>query len=116
MELKEKLESVVNVAANPIRASENSQTVAFDAERATGRILDRQTFERMTSTAHKAVDKFANIASESVHSLELKSKHMAETGLEVVSSSRKFIQEKPGTSMGIALMAGFLLRHFLRFR
>lgn len=116
MELKEKLESVVNVSASPIRAAENAQTVAFNSEGASGRILDRQTFERMTSTAHKAVDKFANIASDSVHSLELKSKQMAETGLEVVSSSRKFIQEKPGTSMGIALVTGFLLRHFLRFR
>jgi ElaB/YqjD/DUF883 family membrane-anchored ribosome-binding protein len=116
MELKEKLESPVNMAAGSMLTPESSQMMAFNVERTSAKASDRQTFERVASTAHQAVDKFANVAAESAHLLDLKRKQMAETGLEVVHSSRKFIQEKPGVSMGIALVAGFLIRHFLRFR
>jgi ElaB/YqjD/DUF883 family membrane-anchored ribosome-binding protein len=116
MELKEKLDSSVNMAVSPLRATDNSATMGFNAESATAKLLDRQAFERIASTAHQAVDKFAHVATESAHSLDLKRKQMAETGLEVVNHSRKFIQEKPGTSIAIALVSGFLLRHFLRFR
>lgn len=116
MELKEKLESAANMVASPSRATDNSTAMGFNAENAAARAVDRQSLDRIASTAHQAVDKFAHIATESAHSLDLKRKQMAETGLEVVKGFRNFIQEKPGTSIGIALAAGFLIRHFLRLR
>lgn len=116
MELKEQLEPAVNLGSGAQSAKENSPAISSSAESKASPVMNRQPFERIASTAHQAVDQLTHVASESAHSLELKRKKMAETGLEVVNSCRNYIQEKPGTSIGIALAAGFLIRHFLRFR
>jgi ElaB/YqjD/DUF883 family membrane-anchored ribosome-binding protein len=116
MELKEQLESAVNLGSGAHNAKENPQELGLSAERKVSNAIGSPSFERIASTAHHAVEQLTHVASESAHSLALKRQQMAETGHEVVNNFRHYIQEKPGTSIGIALAAGFLIRHFLRFR
>ena len=66
--------------------------------------------------AHEAVDRMADLASHGAESLEAQGRRLGEAGTKAVEGSRSYIRSHPGTSIGIALAAGFLIRHFIRMR
>lgn len=74
------------------------------------------TVELVASKAHQAVDKVAQAAAQAAQVLDEKGRQLKETQFQVVEKTRSYVQAHPGTSIGVAVAAGFLIRHLLRFR
>lgn len=69
----------------------------------------RPAVERVASGAHQAVDSIANAANEAVDTLSEKSGKLRDVQSRFVNACTGYVQENPMTSIGIALVAGFLL-------
>ncbi|MGN6703158.1 MAG: hypothetical protein ACTHKB_09375 [Burkholderiaceae bacterium] len=69
----------------------------------------RPAVDKIASGAHQAVDKIAGAASQAADSLGAKSEQWKDTQERMMDEARVYIRNKPGTAIGIAVAAGFLL-------
>lgn len=72
-----------------------------------------QTVDQMAAGAHKAVDRFAETTNAATDNLEAKGKQLRETQEAWLKNVRGYVRANPGTSLGIALVGGFLVSRVL---
>lgn len=70
----------------------------------------------LTATAHQTVDRIADVASRTAEGLARRKERLNVGRTEMLANCRSYINENPGTSLGVAVAAGFLLRHLIRSR
>ena len=105
--------------------SEGSGTVARGIEQAgTGahntidKVSDaaRPAVDRLASGAHQAVDKVADVANQAAESLGVKAGQLKEAQARLMEDVGGYVRANPLTSLGIAVVAGFLLSRLLSSR
>jgi ElaB/YqjD/DUF883 family membrane-anchored ribosome-binding protein len=72
--------------------------------------------DSVVSGAHHATDSIAGAANTAAVAIDVKSEQYLDAQEKLIENVRAFIQEKPGTAMGIAVGAGYLLNWWLRPR
>lgn len=72
--------------------------------------------DAMAVSAHEAVDWAASATNDATDSLKDTGRDMKAMQTRWSASGRKYLQDNPGTSVGIALAAGYLLSRILRSR
>lgn len=70
---------------------------------------DRATLDKVTSAAHRAVDKVANVAAPAEGWIREKSGVIVQKEEELVANVVSYVREHPVASLGIAMAAGFLV-------
>lgn len=64
--------------------------------------------------AHNAVDHLSDGAHRLVDSLESRAADLEPKGRRVLSSAQSYVRTNPLLSLGIAMAAGMVVRHFIR--
>jgi ElaB/YqjD/DUF883 family membrane-anchored ribosome-binding protein len=72
--------------------------------------------EHAITGAHRTMDHLSDVASGVAEKLEATGQRLKKTELRASESCRHFVQEKPWTSLGIALASGLVLGWALRSR
>ena len=99
--------------------------VARTVDQATGsahRVIDkasdaaRPAVDNIAAGAHQAVDKLAGAATQAAGTLEAKGEQLWDAQARFSETCRDYVREKPITSLGIAVAAGFLLSWVLSRR
>lgn len=70
----------------------------------------------LTATAHQTVDRIADVAKRTAQGLARRKERLTNGRTEILTNCRSYINENPGMSLGVAVAAGFLLRHLIRQR
>jgi len=70
--------------------------------------------ERMSQSAHDAIDKAAGVASDYASRVSAKGEEWMAMPQDWVDAAREYVREKPFQALGIALAAGYLLRIITR--
>ena len=109
MEATERQESALNASTEQGSASQVASKPRINP-------IERPTLERITSSAHQALDKIAQAANQAAETLDEKSRHVRESQVELAGNFRHYVKEHPGTSVGLAVATGFLIRHLLSLR
>lgn len=68
-----------------------------------------RTLDKVTSAAHRAVDKVANAAAPAEGWIREKGSALKEKEEELVGNVVTYVREHPVASLGIAMAAGFLI-------
>lgn len=92
----------------------NSSNAAAPARKADGTI--DSTIDRMTSAAHEAVDKVSNKSSDIAENLHQKGEKVNEVQERWLAPVRLYVKEHPMTSLGIAVVGGYLINRLLSSR
>jgi ElaB/YqjD/DUF883 family membrane-anchored ribosome-binding protein len=74
------------------------------------------TMDRMTSGAHAAVDKTADMAARAAESLDAKGEQLKDLQAQWRETSRAYVRDHPVQALGIAVVGGFLLSRLLSAR
>jgi ElaB/YqjD/DUF883 family membrane-anchored ribosome-binding protein len=72
--------------------------------------------DRMSETAHSAVDRAAQTAGEIAQRLGEKSDELLAMKEDYIQSTREYVRENPFAALGIALAAGYLLAKITSWR
>lgn len=75
--------------------------------------VDQSTIERAKSSAHEAVDRIADSASQAAQRLGARADQMKEWQETLLESCSSYVREKPLQSLGIAVASGFILSRIL---
>ncbi|MDD5578532.1 MAG: DUF883 C-terminal domain-containing protein [Methylobacter sp.] len=75
-----------------------------------------ETVNRLRSGAHEAVDKAADVTTQAAEVMSQKGEQLMNMEQQFLENCRTYIHEKPVTSLGIAVGAGFLLSRILSGR
>ena len=75
----------------------------------------RPAIDRVAAMAHQAVDTAAGAAAPTADWLAEQSESLLATQKKVVADTRSYISAHPLKSVGIAVVAGFLLSRFIRW-
>jgi len=67
------------------------------------------TVDRMTVSAHEAVDRVSGAANRAVETLGTKGKQLNAAEKRLVAGTQKYVREHPVASVGMAITAGYLL-------
>jgi ElaB/YqjD/DUF883 family membrane-anchored ribosome-binding protein len=70
--------------------------------------------DRLSQTAHEAVDKAASVASSYAERFSTKGEELMQMQEDWVSTARDYVRENPLQALGIALAAGYLLHMITR--
>jgi len=73
------------------------------------RAENEDRIERMSQSAHDAIDKAASVASDYAGRVSAKSEEWMAMPQDWMESARDYVREKPLQALGIALAAGYLL-------
>lgn len=73
----------------------------------------KETIDKVTHSAHEAVDKMANASYKTAEVLSEKGEQLKTAEEEMIENYRVYIRENPIRAVGIALAAGFLLSRLL---
>lgn len=65
--------------------------------------------ERMSQSAHDAIDKAASVASDYAGRMSAKGDELMAMPQDWMETAREYVREKPFQALGIALAAGYLL-------
>lgn len=65
--------------------------------------------ERMSQSAHDAIDKAASVASDYAGRMSAKGEEWMAMPQDWMGAARDYVREKPFQALGIALAAGYLL-------
>lgn len=116
MEATGKLESALNATSSALNMPAGQSSAGQGVLKPRANPVERPAFERIASSAHQAVDKITQAANQAVETLGEKSKQVKETQTELNDSFRHYVKDHPGASVGMAVAAGFLIRHLLSLR
>ncbi len=72
------------------------------------------TIDRMSQSAHDAVDKAANVAGSYAERFSAKGEQLMEMRDDWMGTARDFVRENPLQALGIAVAAGYLLHMITR--
>jgi len=72
--------------------------------------------DRMTASAHEAVDKVSSVAGHAVETLGMKGEQLNAAEQRLMAGTRKYVQENPVTSVGIAIATGYVLSRIFSSR
>ena len=72
-----------------------------------------KTIDKAASSAHEAVDKVASVTNQAAETLGEKGQQLKKTERQLMENCCGYVRENPVTSMGIAVVAGFLLSRLL---
>ncbi len=70
--------------------------------------------DRLSQSAHDAVDKAASVASTYAERFSSKGDELMQMQEDWMESARDYVREKPLQALGIALAAGYLLHMITR--
>jgi ElaB/YqjD/DUF883 family membrane-anchored ribosome-binding protein len=70
--------------------------------------------DRLSQSAHDAVDKAASVASTYAERFSSKGDELMQMQEDWMDSARDYVREKPLQALGIALAAGYLLHMITR--
>lgn len=73
------------------------------------RAENEDRIERMSQSAHDAVDKAATVASDYASRMSEKGEEWMAMPQDWMEAARDYVREKPLQALGIALAAGYLL-------
>lgn len=73
------------------------------------RAQNEDRIERMSQSAHEAIDKAATVASEYAGRMSEKGEEWMAMPQDWMEAARDYVREKPWQALGIALAAGYLL-------
>ena len=76
----------------------------------------RPAVDKVTQSAHQVVDKLADAATSATQLLGEKSTQLKDAQGRMADSCRSYVREKPMTSLGYAVAAGFVLSWLLSRR
>jgi ElaB/YqjD/DUF883 family membrane-anchored ribosome-binding protein len=76
----------------------------------------RPAVDHLVDGVHQAVDKLVGAANMATKTLDAKGEQLALAQSRLTKTCRTYVQEKPLTSLGIAVASGFLLSWALRQR
>lgn len=74
-----------------------------------GQAQSEDSIERMSQSAHKAIDKAASVASDYAGRMSEKGEQLMSIPEDWMETAREYVREKPFQALGIALAAGYLL-------
>lgn len=74
----------------------------------------RPAVDRFVQAAHQAVDRLADAASQARQRFGSQSDSLKGQQEHLMEEARTYIRNKPGTAVGIAVAAGFILSRLLR--
>ena len=72
------------------------------------------TIDRVSQSAHDAVDKAAGVASSYADRFSAKGEQLIEMRDDWMGAARDFVRENPLQALGIAVAAGYLLHMITR--
>ena len=72
--------------------------------------------DRMSQSAHQAVDKAAAMASQYAERFSEKSEQLMQMPEDWMETAREYIRERPFQAVGMAVAAGYLLSILMRSR
>jgi len=75
-----------------------------------------ETVNKAASSAHQAVDKIASATNQAAETLGEKGEQLRNAEQQFMENCRAYINDKPITSMGLAVVAGFFLSRMLGCR
>lgn len=75
--------------------------------------IDPSTIERAKASAHQAVDRIADSATQAATKLGASKDQMKEWQDTFVENCTRYVREKPLQSLGIAVASGFVLSRIL---
>jgi len=75
-----------------------------------------ETKDKVSHSAHEAVDKLARATNQAADALGEKGNHLKTAEKQLMANCRGYIRDNPITSLGIAVAAGFLLSRLLSDR
>ena len=84
-----------------------------EAKRSTERSTEG-TIDRMSQSAHDAVDKAASMASSYAERFSTKGEELMQLQEDWMTTARDYVRENPLQALGIALAAGYLLHMITR--
>jgi ElaB/YqjD/DUF883 family membrane-anchored ribosome-binding protein len=87
------------------RSGSSTGTSSFD--------IDESTIQRAKSSAHDAVDRIADSATQAAAKFGAKADQMKEWQQTLLDSCSQYVREKPLQSLGIAVASGFVLSRLL---
>jgi len=73
------------------------------------RAQNEERIERMSQSAHEAIDKAASVASDYASRVSAKGEELMSMPQDWAEAARDYVREKPFQALGIALAAGYLL-------
>lgn len=73
----------------------------------------KQTIDKVSHSAHEAVDKVAGMSYQAAEVLGEKGEQLKNVELEMIEDYRAYVRENPMKSVGIAVAAGFLLSRIM---
>ena len=73
------------------------------------RAENEDRIERMSQSAHDAIDKAASVASDYAGRVSAKGEEWMAMPQDWAEAARDYVREKPFQALGIALAAGYLL-------
>lgn len=116
---------MINMGKPVSETGEASGAIARTVDNATGgahKAIDkasdaaRPAIDSLAAGAHKAVDRFAGAANQAADTLDLKGGQVRDAQSRFTENCRVQVREKPITSIGVAVAAGFLLSWLLSRR
>ncbi len=72
-----------------------------------------ETIDKVSNSAHEAVDKIANATSHAAEALGEKGEQLLNAEQRLMKNCHGYINDNPITSLGIAVAVGFLLSRLL---
>lgn len=92
--------------------------VALNAHKTIDKISEvtRPAVEHVAAGAQQALNKVAGAANQAVETIDVKGRQLREAQLRLTENLRGQLRERPFTSVGIAVAAGFMLNWLLRQR
>jgi ElaB/YqjD/DUF883 family membrane-anchored ribosome-binding protein len=70
---------------------------------------NEDNIDRVSQSAHKAVDRAASVASDYAERISAKGEQLMSMHEDWLDTAREYVREKPFQAMGIALAAGYLI-------
>jgi ElaB/YqjD/DUF883 family membrane-anchored ribosome-binding protein len=77
--------------------------------KSTQRGQNEDRIERMSQSAHDAIDKAANVASDYASRVSAKGDELMAMPQDWMETAREYVRENPFQALGIALAAGYLI-------
>jgi ElaB/YqjD/DUF883 family membrane-anchored ribosome-binding protein len=70
---------------------------------------NEDNIDRVSQSAHKAVDRAASVASDYAERISAKGEQLMSMHEDWLDTAREYVREKPFQALGIALAAGYLI-------
>lgn len=77
-------------------------------------MTDRSTRERMTSTAHNAIDKAADLKDQAAEWVSERTDQLGATQKKLVENTTRYVSDNPIKSLGFAVLAALVVGRLMK--